>query len=69
MHCVSRKTVLRAYFLATASIFEPDRAIERLGWTKTVVLANAVTLYLQSESRIEEARQNFIYDFHNGHTR
>lgn len=66
---MSRKSVLRAYFLATASIFEPEQATRRLGWAKTSVLAEAVALYFHGESCTEEARRSFISAFRNGDTR
>ncbi|MQM17237.1 hypothetical protein Taro_050205 [Colocasia esculenta] len=43
---VSRRSLLRSYFLASASIFEPERAAERLGWARTAVLAEAVSAHL-----------------------
>jgi len=61
--------MLRAYFLATASIFEPGRGAERLGWAKTAVLAEAVALYFGSEPCTEEARRNFVHDFRDGDMR
>ena len=37
------KSALMAYFLASANIFEPGRAAERLAWARTAVLTGAVT--------------------------
>lgn len=42
--------MLRSYFLAAASIFEPERAAERLGWARTAVLAEAVSEHLHGSS-------------------
>jgi hypothetical protein len=47
---VTPKCVLRAYFLAAANIFEPDRAAERLAWARTAVVAEAVSSYLQGKT-------------------
>ncbi|ONK76443.1 uncharacterized protein A4U43_C03F27940 [Asparagus officinalis] len=69
MHCVSRKSVLRAYFLASACIFEPECAAERVGWAKTKVVAEAVSSYFRSESCTEEARRKFVHNFRNGSIR
>lgn len=44
---VTSNSALRSYFLAAASIFEPDRATERLGWARTAVLAEAVSSCLR----------------------
>jgi len=41
------KSALTAYFLASANIFEPNRAAERLGWARTAVLAEAVSSHLR----------------------
>ena len=61
--------MLRAYFLATACIFEPDRGAERLGWAKTMVLAAAVALYFGSEPCTEEAQRSFVNELQNGDMR
>lgn len=42
--------MLRAYFQAAASIFEPDRAAERLAWARTAVIAEAVSLHLRGKA-------------------
>ncbi|PAN11748.1 hypothetical protein PAHAL_2G213000 [Panicum hallii] len=44
---VTPKSALTAYFLASANIFEPNRAAERLGWARTAVLAEAVSSHLR----------------------
>ncbi|XP_037481001.1 syn-copalyl diphosphate synthase-like [Triticum dicoccoides] len=41
------KSALTAYFLASANIFEPGRAAERLGWARMAVLAGAVTSHFR----------------------
>ncbi|XP_078429971.1 ent-copalyl diphosphate synthase 1-like isoform X2 [Wolffia australiana] len=45
---VSKKNLQSAYFLAAASIFEPERSSERLGWARTVLLMDAVSAHLTS---------------------
>ncbi|KAK1629593.1 hypothetical protein QYE76_003908 [Lolium multiflorum] len=57
---VSPKSVLQAYFLAAASIFEPDRATERLGWARTAVLADAVSSHLRGSASTDSTREGFI---------
>ncbi|XP_004292569.1 PREDICTED: ent-copalyl diphosphate synthase, chloroplastic-like [Fragaria vesca subsp. vesca] len=39
---LSEKSLLRAYFVAAASIFEPERANERLAWAKTTCLVDTI---------------------------
>ncbi|KAM3373211.1 hypothetical protein ACQJBY_019919 [Aegilops geniculata] len=40
-------STLMAYFLASANIFEPGRAAERLAWARMAVLAEAVTTHFR----------------------
>uniref|UniRef100_A0A0D9VHD3 ent-copalyl diphosphate synthase n=1 Tax=Leersia perrieri TaxID=77586 RepID=A0A0D9VHD3_9ORYZ len=49
-HGVTEQSALRAYFLAAANIFEPDRAAERLGWARTAILAEAIASHFQRNS-------------------
>ncbi|KAG9456441.1 hypothetical protein H6P81_000949 [Aristolochia fimbriata] len=44
---VTKKTALEAYFVAAASIFEPEKATERLAWARTALLVEAVSSYLK----------------------
>ncbi|KAK1282540.1 hypothetical protein QJS10_CPB22g01313 [Acorus calamus] len=60
---VNLKDVLKAYFLAASSVFEPDRAAERLGWARTVVLAEVVLAYFQEEATTPELRRSFLREF------
>jgi hypothetical protein len=60
MYGVSPNSVLRAYFLAAASIFEPNRAMERLGWARTAVLAEAVSSHLRCSASANRTREGFI---------
>ncbi|XP_059437233.1 ent-copalyl diphosphate synthase 1-like isoform X1 [Corylus avellana] len=58
---LSRKTLLFAYFLAAASIFEPERSNERLAWVKTTALVEAISSYFDEE----EMRRAFLHEFKN----
>ncbi|GLT61948.1 hypothetical protein SLA2020_346180 [Shorea laevis] len=58
---LSRKTLLFAYFLAAASIFEPERSNERLAWVKTTALVEAITSHFDEE----EMRRAFLHEFRN----
>ena len=40
---VAQEDVLRAYFLAAASIYKPSRATERLAWARVAILANTIS--------------------------
>ncbi|KAJ0982298.1 hypothetical protein J5N97_010553 [Dioscorea zingiberensis] len=62
---VSREALLTTYFLTVASMFEPERAQERLGWVRTALLAQAVSSFFSSDSCSRDMRQNFIQEFIN----
>ncbi|KAL5212517.1 hypothetical protein ABZP36_023364 [Zizania latifolia] len=46
-HGVTEQSALRAYFLAAATIFEPNRAAERMGWARTAILADAIASHFR----------------------
>jgi ent-copalyl diphosphate synthase len=53
---LSKKNLLFAYYVAAASIFEPERSLERLSWTKTAALLHT----LKSHFKDEETRSTFV---------
>ncbi|KAF3338370.1 ent-copalyl diphosphate synthase 1 [Carex littledalei] len=59
---VNRKDVERAYFLAVSSIFEPERATERLAWARTSLLADAITSFFTNGHCSQELHE-FILNF------
>ncbi|KAL6339653.1 hypothetical protein AAG906_034738 [Vitis piasezkii] len=59
---LSRETLLLAYFLAAASIFEPERSVERVAWAKAAVLVEAVASYFNKETCIKQ-RRAFLLKF------
>ncbi|KAG2651500.1 syn-copalyl diphosphate synthase, chloroplastic-like [Panicum virgatum] len=71
MYGVTPQSAVRAYFLAAANIFEPDRAAERLGWARTAVIAQAISsCFLSSnphvtESMLEELNSELTSEGHN----
>ncbi|TVU33980.1 hypothetical protein EJB05_15800, partial [Eragrostis curvula] len=62
---VTPERALRAYFLAAANIFEPNRAAERLAWARTVVMAEAVSWYLQCNSGDGSKRERLVRNLEN----
>ncbi|KAI6695564.1 hypothetical protein NL676_023274 [Syzygium grande] len=60
---ISGKTLLYSYFTAAASIYEPDRARERLAWAKTSMLVDAIASYLDGEGTSREQRRAFVREF------
>ncbi|KAG2693657.1 hypothetical protein I3760_08G106500 [Carya illinoinensis] len=56
---LSKRALLLGYFLATASIYEPERSRERLAWVKTTALVETITSYFDKE----EMRRAFLIEF------
>ncbi|KAH6757392.1 hypothetical protein C2S52_023458 [Perilla frutescens var. hirtella] len=53
----SRKDLLLAYFLATASIFELERQTERIAWAKSVIISKMIASFFSKEATsLEEKR-------------
>ncbi|PIN17549.1 Copal-8-ol diphosphate hydratase [Handroanthus impetiginosus] len=47
---ITRKDLLRAYFLATATIFEPERSRERTAWAKSKIISKMITSLFNEET-------------------
>ncbi|KAJ4968252.1 hypothetical protein NE237_014953 [Protea cynaroides] len=60
---VGRKELLQAYFVAAASIFEPERACERLAWARTAVLVEAIRTYMEMDTTCLAVRKAFLNYF------
>ncbi|MED6194808.1 Gly-Xaa carboxypeptidase, partial [Stylosanthes scabra] len=58
---VSKESVLQSYFVAAASMFEPERSLERLAWAKTATLIETLRSYFKDE----EGRGAFVEQFNN----
>ncbi|KAK8948917.1 Ent-copalyl diphosphate synthase 2 [Platanthera zijinensis] len=54
--------MLKTYFLAASSIFEPDRAAERINWAQTAMLAEAIIISYH-RSTTSKVKLSFIEDF------
>ncbi|KAJ9543438.1 hypothetical protein OSB04_023145, partial [Centaurea solstitialis] len=58
-------SLLVAYYLAAASVFEPERSKERIAWAKTTTLVNAISTFFDSEQLSKEHRREFVEEFRN----
>ncbi|PIN17550.1 Copal-8-ol diphosphate hydratase [Handroanthus impetiginosus] len=47
---ITRKDLLCSYFLATATIFEPERSKERTAWTKSKIISKMITSFSNQET-------------------
>jgi len=57
---VAHQDVLRAYFLAAASIFESSRATERLAWARVSILANTISTHIRKDSSFRDRLECFL---------
>ncbi|KAI3473001.1 hypothetical protein Pfo_030084 [Paulownia fortunei] len=62
---ISRKDLLVAYFLATASIFEPERPKERIAWAKSQIVSRMITSFLNKETTSLEEKTALLTEFRN----
>ncbi|KAM0037103.1 putative ent-copalyl diphosphate synthase [Helianthus debilis subsp. tardiflorus] len=58
-------SLLVSYYLAAASIFEPERYPERIAWTKTSILVHTISSYFDSSQLSNEDRTAFLDEFRN----
>nr|XP_043625802.1 ent-copalyl diphosphate synthase 1-like [Erigeron canadensis] len=58
-------SLLWSYYEAAASIFEPERCIERLAWAKTTILLKAITSFLARPQVSDDDIQAFVDAFTN----
>ncbi|XP_050366304.1 ent-copalyl diphosphate synthase 1-like isoform X2 [Argentina anserina] len=61
---LSKKSLLTAYFVAAASIFEPERANERLAWAKMASLVDTIESYFKGEPSHQD-KKAFVDEFKN----
>nr|UXG91343.1 (+)-CPP synthase [Callicarpa americana] len=63
---ISRKELLLAYFLAAASIFEPERTKERIMWAKSQIVSRMITSFFNKETTIAlEKKSALLTEFNN----
>ncbi|KAK4486230.1 hypothetical protein RD792_008900 [Penstemon davidsonii] len=62
---ISREELLIAYFLATASIFEPERSSERIAWAKSQIISKMITSFYNKEITSSEQKVAFLSNFSN----
>ncbi|KAL1532389.1 Gly-Xaa carboxypeptidase [Salvia divinorum] len=57
---ISRKDLLRSYFLAAASIFELERTNERIAWAKSQILSLMITCFFNKETTSCEEKRALL---------
>lgn len=58
---LNKDGLLKAYFLAMSSIYEPDRATQRLAWAQTSALIDTISVYFETVSA--ERKREFVQTF------
>ncbi|KAL7126615.1 hypothetical protein ABFS83_14G200100 [Erythranthe nasuta] len=59
---LSERNLLLSYFIASASVFEPEKSNQRIAWAKTVILLETIT----SQQLSREQKQEFADEFEHG---
>ncbi|XP_060178147.1 ent-copalyl diphosphate synthase 1-like isoform X1 [Lycium barbarum] len=60
---VNERSLLLTYYLASASIFEPEKSTERMVWVKTAALMDCVTCYFGRKQISVQSKIAFIHEF------
>ncbi|KAL8503851.1 hypothetical protein ACS0TY_022537 [Phlomoides rotata] len=60
---ISKKEVLLAFFLAAATVFEPERTRERIVWVKTQIISTIIKSFFNNETTSLEQRNNILTRF------
>ncbi|XP_021736498.1 ent-copalyl diphosphate synthase, chloroplastic-like isoform X1 [Chenopodium quinoa] len=60
---VSQRSLLMAYYLAAATMFEPEKSKDRLAWAKTAALIEAIDFEFSKENASAEERREFVNEF------
>lgn len=69
MFGVNQRSLLQTYFLAAATLVEPEKSNVRLAWAKTIALVQAFELYFRKEKASFAVRRDFlISEFHHSYT-
>nr|UNZ11787.1 ent-copalyl diphosphate synthase [Scutellaria barbata] len=63
---LSEKSLLVAYYVAAACIFEPEKSNERLAWAKTVILIETITSYFDHQQLSTDQKSAFANEFEHG---
>ncbi|XP_022866153.1 copal-8-ol diphosphate hydratase, chloroplastic-like isoform X2 [Olea europaea var. sylvestris] len=60
---ITRNYLLHAYFLAAATVFEPERSNVRLAWAKSQIICKIIVSYFNHETTSEEERIALLANF------
>lgn len=61
-------SLLVSYYVAVASVFEPQRFPERMAWAKTTTLVDTISSFFSSPQLSKEDKRDFVDEFRNAPT-
>ncbi|CAI9755594.1 unnamed protein product [Fraxinus pennsylvanica] len=62
---ITKRYLLQAYFLAAATIFEPEKSNVRVAWAKSQIICKIITSYFDQENTSSEQRMAILENFRN----
>ncbi|KAI3472795.1 hypothetical protein Pfo_031124 [Paulownia fortunei] len=63
---LSERSLLLAYYIAAASVFEPEKSVERLAWAKTAILVETIVSHFNQEQLSRKEKRDFVNEFERG---
>lgn len=63
---LSEESLLQIYYIASASLFEPEKSQERLSWAKTAILMQTVKSHFDNQQLSAHQKRDFIKEFERG---
>ncbi|XP_075482775.1 ent-copalyl diphosphate synthase 1-like [Primulina tabacum] len=60
---LSERSLILSYFIAAASIFEPENSVVRLAWAKTALLMETTVSHFSGRQFSEDQKRSFIDEF------
>nr|A0A5P8DI15.1 RecName: Full=Ent-copalyl diphosphate synthase 1; Short=IjCPS1 [Isodon japonicus]QFP98577.1 ent-copalyl diphosphate synthase [Isodon japonicus] len=60
---MTERSLLQTYYVAAASVFEPEKSQERLAWAKTAILMETITSHFEFQQLSRDQKRAFITEF------
>ncbi|KAG8389342.1 hypothetical protein BUALT_Bualt02G0219300 [Buddleja alternifolia] len=63
---LSETRLLQAYYIAAASVFEPEKSEQRLAWAKTAILMETIVSHFKAQQLSRDQKRIFVNEFEHG---
>ncbi|KAG8389340.1 hypothetical protein BUALT_Bualt02G0219100 [Buddleja alternifolia] len=63
---LSETRLLQAYYIAAASVFEPEKSEQRLAWAKTAILMETIVSQFNAQQLSRDQKRIFVNEFEHG---